>query len=76
SVRWVYATVCEESGRPALRRRRLGLRQLPARPQVTASVTIADAAYKDNLADLDGVNFEWVFGHNPALVAERLAQVK
>ncbi|HBW2201463.1 siderophore-interacting protein [Klebsiella pneumoniae] len=68
--------VCDESGMPALRRRLLGLRQLPARPQVTAIVTIADASYKDYLADLDGFNIEWVVGHNPAFVAERLAQVK
>ncbi|WP_162776753.1 SIP domain-containing protein, partial [Klebsiella pneumoniae] len=66
----------DESGMPALRRRLLGLRQLPARPQVTAIVTIADASYKDYLADLDGFNIEWVVGHNPAFVAERLAQVK
>ena len=45
-------------------------------PQVTAIVTIADASYKDYLADLDGFNIEWVVGHNPAFVAERLAQVK
>ncbi len=68
--------VCDESGMPALRRRLLGLRQLPVTPQVTAIVTIADASYKDYLADLDGFNIEWVVGHNPAFVAERLAQVK
>ena len=73
--RWALY-VCDESGMPALRRRLLGLRQLPARPQVTAIVTIADASYKDYLADLDGFNIEWVVGHNPAFVAERLAQVK
>jgi ferric-chelate reductase (NADPH) len=33
--------VCDESGMPALRRRLLGLRQLPVTPQVTAIVTIA-----------------------------------
>lgn len=68
--------VCDESGMPALRRRLLGLRQLPVTPQVTAIVTIAEASYKDYLADLDGFNIEWVVGHNPAFVAERLAQVK
>ena len=68
--------VCDESGMPALRRRLLGLRQLAVTPQVTAIVTIADASYKDYLADLDGFNIEWVVGHNPAFVAERLAQVK
>ena len=68
--------VCDESGMPALRRRLLGLRQLAVTPQVTAIVTIADASYKDYLADLDGFNIEWVEGHNPAFVAERLAQVK
>ena len=62
--------VCDESGMPALRRRLLGLRQLPA------IVTVADASYKDYLADLGGFNIEWVVGHNPAFVAERLAQVK
>ena len=64
--------VCDESGMPALRRRLLGLRQLPVTPQVTAIVTVADASYKDYLADLDGFNIEWVVGHNPAFVAERL----
>ena len=49
---------------------------LSSTPQVTAIVTIADASYKDYLADLDGFNIEWVVGHNPAFVAERLAQVK
>lgn len=68
--------VCDESGMPALRRRLLGLRQLPVTPQVTAIVTVADASYKDYLADLGGFNIEWVVGHNPAFVAERLAQVK
>ena len=68
--------VCDESGMPALRRRLLGLRQLAVTPQVTAIVTIADASYKDYLADLDGFNIEWVVGHHPAFVAERLAQVK
>ena len=62
---------------PACRRcrRLLGLRGCQ-RMQVTAIVTIADASYKDYLADLDGFNIEWVVGHNPAFVAERLAQVK
>ncbi|VTN11887.1 NADPH-dependent ferric-chelate reductase [Raoultella terrigena] len=45
-------------------------------PQVTAIVTIGDAAYKDYLAEFDGFNIEWVVGHNPAAVAERLAQVR
>ena len=67
--------VCDESGMPALRRRLLGLQQLPTPPQVTAIVTIGDASYQDYLADLDGFNIEWVVGHNPAAVAERLAQV-
>ena len=44
--------VCDESGMPALRRRLLGLRQLPVTPQVTAIVTVADASYKDYLADV------------------------
>ena len=60
---------------PALRRRHLGLQQLPTRPQVTAIVTISDESYQDYLADLDGFNIEWVVGHNPAVVAEKLAQV-
>ena len=67
--------VTDESGMPALRRRLLGLQQLPTPPQVTAIVTIGDASYQDYLADLDGFNIEWVVGHNPAAVAERLAQV-
>ena len=60
---------------PALRRRLLGLRQLPTRPQVTAIVTIGDESYQDYLADLDGFNIEWVVGHHSSAVAERLAQV-
>ena len=67
--------VTDESGMPALRRRLLGLQQLPTRPQVTAIVTIGDESYQDYLADLDGFHIEWVVGHNPAAVAERLAQV-
>ncbi len=45
--------VTDESGMPALRRRLLGLRQLPTRPQVTAIVTIGDESYQDYLDDLD-----------------------
>lgn len=57
--------VTDESGMPALRRRLLGLQQLPTRPQVTAIVTIGDESYQDYLADLDGFHIEWVVGHHP-----------
>lgn len=67
--------VCDESGMPALRRRLLGLSRLPVCPQVTALVTIGDVSYQDYLADLQGFNIEWVVGHQPSVVAERLAQV-
>jgi ferric-chelate reductase (NADPH) len=68
--------VGDESGMPALLRRLRALSQLPVVPQVTAIVTIGDASYKDYLAEFDGFNIEWVVGHNPAAVAERLAQVR
>lgn len=68
--------VGDESGMPALRRRLLGLQQLPTRPQVTAIVTIGDASYKDYLADINGFNIEWIVGHNSSAVAERLARIE
>lgn len=67
--------VTDESGMPALRRRLLGLQQLPTRPQVTAIVTIGDESYQDYLADLDGFHIEWVVGHHSSAVAERLARI-
>lgn len=67
--------VTDESGMPALRRRLLGLQQLPTRPQVTAIVTIGDESYQDYTADLDGFHIEWVVGHHSTAVAERLARI-
>lgn len=67
--------VCDESGMPALRRRLEGLSQLAVRPKVTAVVTIADAAYQDYLAHLSGFDIQWVIGHNPQAVHDKLASV-
>ncbi|WLI79032.1 siderophore-interacting protein [Kosakonia sp. H02] len=67
--------VCDESGMPALRRRLEGLSQLPVRPHVTAVVTIADAAYQDYLAHLSGFDIQYVIGHNPQAVADKLAVI-
>ena len=68
--------VCDESGMPALRRRLEAISKTPARPEVTAIVTIGDEAYKDYLAHLDGFNIEWIIGHNEDVLAQRLAQVR
>lgn len=65
--------VCDESGMPALRRRLEVLSQLAARPQVTAVVTVANAACKDYFADVKGVDIQWVEGHNLQAVADKLA---
>ncbi|AMO47096.1 ferric-chelate reductase (NADPH) [Kosakonia oryzendophytica] len=65
--------VCDESGMPALRRRLEGISQLAARPNVMAVVTIDNAAYQDYLAHLSGFDIQWVIGHNPQAVADKLA---
>nr|WP_318384326.1 siderophore-interacting protein [uncultured Enterobacter sp.] len=67
---------CDESGMPALRRRLEGLSRLAVRPDVTAVVTVADAACKDYLAHLEGFNIEWIVGHSEAALAARLATVQ
>lgn len=65
--------VCDESGMPALRRRLEAINQLARRPQVKALVTIDNAAYQDYLAHLKGFDIEYVIGHHPLVVAEKLA---
>lgn len=65
--------VCDESGMPALRRRLEEISQLAARPNVMAVVTIDNAAYQDYLAHLSGFDIQWVIGHNPQAVADKLA---
>lgn len=65
--------VCDESGMPALRRRLEAINQLVRRPQVKALVTIDSAAYQDYLAHLKGFDIEYVIGHHPQKVAEKLA---
>ncbi|QAR44779.1 siderophore-interacting protein [Kosakonia cowanii] len=65
--------VCDESGMPALRRRLEAISQLARRPQVKALVTIDNAAYQDYLAHLEGFDIEYVIGHQPQKVAEKLA---
>ncbi|ANR78899.1 NADPH-dependent ferric siderophore reductase [Kosakonia sacchari] len=67
--------VCDESGMPALRRRLEVLSLLAVRPQVTAVVSIADAAYQDYFADINGFDIQWVQGHNPQAVADKLAAI-
>lgn len=65
--------VCDESGMPALRRRLEAISQLERRPQVTALVTIDNAAYQDYLAHLEGFDIQYVIGQHPQKVAEKLA---
>ncbi len=66
--------VCDESGMPALRRRPEGISQLAVRPNVMAVVTINDVAYQDYpRAHLRGFDIQWVIGHNPQAVADKLA---
>jgi len=67
--------VCDESGMPALRRRLEALSLLTVRPQVTAVVSIADAAYQDYFADINGFDIQWVQGHNLQAVADKLAAI-
>ncbi|WP_312690922.1 siderophore-interacting protein [Kosakonia sp.] len=67
--------VCDESGMPALRRRLEALSQLAVRPQVTAVVSINDAACQDYLAHLSGFDIYWVTDHNAQMLADKLASV-
>lgn len=67
--------VCDESGMPALRRRLEALSQLAVRPQVTAVVSIADVAYQDYFADVNGFDIQWVAGHHPQAVDDKLAAI-
>ena len=67
--------VCDESGMPALRRRLESLSRLAARPNVTALVSVQDAAYQDYLAHLDGFTIEWFIGHDAQAVNERLSRL-
>ena len=65
--------VCDESGMPALRRRLEVLSQLAVRPRVTAVVTIAEAAWQDYFSHLKDFDIQWVIGHNPQSIIEKLA---
>lgn len=67
--------VCDESGMPALRRRLEALSLLAVRPKVTAVVTVADAAYQDYLTHLSGFDIQWVVGHNPQALHDKLASL-
>lgn len=67
--------VTDESGMPALRRRLESLSQLAVRPQVTAVVSVNDAAYQDYLAHLHGFDIRWIVGHQQERVNEELASV-
>lgn len=67
--------VCDESGMPALRRRLEALSRLAERPNVTALVSVQDAACQDYLAHLDGFAIQWFVGHNEQAVNDALAQL-
>lgn len=67
--------VCDESGMPALRRRLESLSRLPARPAVTALVSIQDAAYRDYLAHLTDITVEYVVGGDEQAIQTRLSQL-
>lgn len=67
--------VCDESGMPALRRRLESLSLLPARPAVTALVSIQDAAYRDYLAHLTDITVEYVVGGDEQAIQTRLSQL-
>lgn len=67
--------VCDESGMPALRRRLEALSRLAERPNVTALVSVQDAAFQDYLAHLDGFAIQWFVGHNEQAVNDALAQL-
>jgi len=60
---------------PALRRRLESLSRLAVRPNVTALVSVQDAAYQDYLAHLDGFTIEWFIGHDAQAVNERLSRL-
>lgn len=67
--------VCDESGMPALRRRLESLSRLPARPAVTALVSIQDAAYRDYLAHLTDITVEYVVDGDEQAMQTRLSQL-
>ncbi|HAU3359422.1 TPA: siderophore-interacting protein [Salmonella enterica subsp. salamae] len=67
--------VCDESGMPALRRRLDSLSRLPARPAVTALVSIQDGAYRDYLAHLTDITVEYVVGSDEQTIQTRLSQL-
>ncbi|MDA8514128.1 siderophore-interacting protein [Citrobacter sp. Igbk 14] len=67
--------VCDESGMPALRRRLEAIGRLAVRPNVTALVSVRDAAYQDYFAHLDGFTIQWFVGHDEQAVNEQLSQL-
>lgn len=67
--------VCDESGMPALRRRLEAIARLAQRPNVTALVSVQDAAYQDYLAHLDGFAIQWFVGHDEQAVDGALAEL-
>lgn len=60
---------------PALRRRLESLSRLPARPAVTALVSIQDAAYRDYLAHLTDITVEYVVDGDEQAMQTRLSQL-
>ncbi|EDQ0626619.1 siderophore-interacting protein [Salmonella enterica] len=67
--------VCDESGMPALRRRLESLSRLPARPAITALVSIQDAAYRDYLGHVTDIPVEYVVGGDEQAIQTRLSQL-
>ncbi len=65
--------VCDETGMPALRRRLEALKAAGFAGQLTAIVSISDAASKAYLAHLAAFNIEWVVGGDEEVIAHRLA---
>ncbi|KOC88198.1 FMN reductase [Winslowiella iniecta] len=67
--------VCDETGMPALLRRLEALSQSAPPVEVTALISVQDAASKDYFAHLSGFNLEWFIGDRQQAVAQRLAQL-
>ncbi|ECF6075984.1 siderophore-interacting protein [Salmonella enterica subsp. houtenae] len=67
--------VCDESGMPALRRRLESLSRLPARPAITALVSIQNVAYRDYLGHVTDIPVEYVVGGDEQAIQTRLSQL-
>lgn len=67
--------VCDETGMPALLRRLEALSKLTVPVEVTALISVRDAACKDYFSHLPAFSPEWFIGDNQQAVAQRLAQL-